>query len=266
MRVLDWETWISGAGESAIPAAVTIGVFDGVHVGHRALIDRILSRDGNLEPTVVTFRQNPKELLHPETFHGAVLTLSQKLENLEESGIGTCVLIDFSGNFSKLTGTEFLSALAIQGGARYLAVGSDFRCGHRLSTDSGSVRSIAASMGVETEIVDPVLYHGRAVSSSRIRRAVQEGRMPDAFAMLGRPYVIDLRGLSPSQEGNAVRYDGIRQVLPPPGRYSAEASTEEGWLETGASVLSGESARIEVPGGTPLRFLRFNDTRIAMQR
>lgn len=258
MTILDWTSWTAGAKGSGRPSAVTIGVFDGVHAGHRVLIGRVLSRAGDLEPTVVTFRQNPKELLHPETFHGAVLTLRQKLESLEESGIGTCVLIDFSGNFSKLTGTEFLSALADKGGARYLAVGSDFRCGYRLSTDAESVRRIGASLNVETEIVDPVLYHGRAVSSSRIRRAVLEGRMPDAFAMLDRPYVLDLRDLVPSKEGDALRYDGIRQVLPPPGRYPAEASTTEGWMKTGLGVLSGESARIEPAGGELPRFLRFS--------
>ncbi len=266
MRILNWDSWTVGADGSGRPSAVTVGVFDGVHIGHRALIGRILSRAGDLDPTVVTFRQNPKELLHPETFHGAVLTLRQKLESLEESGIGTCVLIDFSGNFSKLTGIEFLGALADKGGARYLAVGSDFRCGHRLSTDSGSVRLIGASLNVETEIVDPVLYHGRAVSSSRIRRAVQEGRMPDAFAMLDRPYVLDLRDLVPSNEGGTFKYDGIRQVLPPPGVYEAEATTSGGWKKTGLRVLSGESARIEAAGSEPPRFLRFFDTRLATQR
>ncbi len=266
MRVLDWDRWIAGESGAGRPAAVTIGVFDGLHIGHRALIDRITTRAGGLDRTVVTFRQNPKELLHSETFHGAVSTLAQKLENLEESGIGTCVLIDFSGNFSKLTGIAFLTALARNGGARYLAVGSDFRCGHRLSTDAGSVRTIGESMGVETEIVEPVLYHGRAVSSSRIRRAVQEGRMPDAFAMLGRPYVLDLRNLVPANDRDALRYDGIRQVLPPPGEYEAEALTGNGWLGTGLSVLSGESARIEVPGNEIPGFLRFTEVRQAMHR
>lgn len=266
MRILDWDRWVAGADGAGRQAAVTVGVFDGLHIGHRALIERISGRAEGLERTVITFRQNPKELLHPETFHGAVSTLEQKLESLEESGIGTCVLIDFSGNFSKLTGSAFLTALARNGGARYLAIGSDFRCGHRLSTDAVGVRTIGESMGVETEIVDPVLYHGRAVSSSRIRRAVQEGRMPDAFAMLGRPYVLDLRNLVPAKDRNAFQYEGIRQVLPPPGEYEAEASTGNGWLKTGLSVLSGESARIAVPGNEIPGFLRFNEVRNAMQR
>lgn len=261
MTILDWTSWTADAEGSGRPSAVTIGVFDGVHAGHRVLIGRILSRAEDLEPTVVTFRQNPKELLHPETFHGAVLTLRQKLESLEESGIGTCVLIDFSGNFSKLTGTVFLSALVRLVGVRYLAIGTDFRCGYRLSTDAQGVRTIGASMGVETEIVDPVLYSGRPVSSSRIRRAVQEGRLPDAFAMLGRPYVIDFRNLTPTRTAGYVRFDEIRQVLPPPGEYSAETSDGNTWLKTRVRVLSVESAQCEVAGGFYPRFLRFSGIR-----
>lgn len=255
MRIVEWDEWTADPRRFS---AVTVGVFDGVHIGHRVLIGRVVSRISTFESTVITFRQNPKELLHPETFHGAVLTLKQKLESLEESGIETCVLIDFSGNFSKLSGSEFLGALAYKGNTRYLAIGTDFRCGYRLSTDAESVRRIGASLNVETEIVDPVLYHGRSVSSSRIRRAVLEGRMPDAFAMLDRPYVLDLRDLLPSEEGRDLRYDGIRQVLPPPGEYPAEASTEGGWRKTGLRVLSGESARIEAAEGEAPRFLRFS--------
>ena len=266
MRILEWDRWSEGRQDDQKPASVTIGVFDGVHIGHRALLKKILEHPGDWDRTVVTFHQNPKELLRPESFHGAVSTLEQKLESLEESGIETCVLIDFSGNFSKLTGTAFLTALVLNGGARYLAIGLDFRCGHRLSTDAASVQTIGISMGVDTEIVEPVLYHGRAVSSSRIRRAVQEGRMPDAFAMLDRPYVLDLRNLAPKKDGDALRYDGIRQVLPPPGEYDTEAATGNGWLRAGLSVLSGESARIEVPGAQSPGFLRFIDTGQAMQR
>jgi len=259
MRILEWsELEKDGLGVPGF-SAMTIGVFDGVHKGHRALLDKVLSIRGDLERTVITFRQSPKLLLHPENYHGAVMTLKQKLESLEETGIETCVLIDFSGNFSKLSGTAFLSTLANKGGARYLAIGSDFRCGHRLSTNAEDVRTIGASMGVETEIVDPVLYNGRPVSSSRIRRAVQDGRLPDAFAMLSRPYVIDLRDFSPEKIDGEAQYDGIRQVLPPPGEYAVEALNGNEWLKTSLRVLSGESVRINDLGGNPARCLRFTD-------
>lgn len=261
MQVIEWD-YLEGSNHDAVrPSALTIGVFDGVHVGHRTLIEKVLAAPGDLERTVITFRENPKLILHPDTFHGEVLTLEQKLESLEETGIGTCVLIDFSGNFSKLTGTVFLSALVRLVGVRYLAIGTDFRCGYRLSTDAQGVRTIGASMGVETEIVDPVLYSGRPVSSSRIRRAVQEGRLPDAFAMLGRPYVIDFRNLTPTRTAGYVRFDEIRQVLPPPGEYSAETSDGNTWLKTRVRVLSVESAQCEVAGGFYPRFLRFSGIR-----
>lgn len=267
MRILEWDDLSRNGIPKPQPAAVTIGVFDGVHIGHRALIEKIRSLSGDWERIVVTFRQNPKRLLHPESFHGAVLSLEQKLELLEAAGIATCVLIDFSGNFSKLTGIEFLSALARSGGARYLAVGADFRCGHRLSTDALGVRSIGESMGIETEIVEPVLYNGRPVSSSRIRRAVQEGRLPDAFAMLGRPFILDFRNLSPARQGGLLRFDGIRQVLPPPGEYEVEVVTDGNDERSGSlCVLSSESASLRASGDGVPRFIKFSAIREAKHR
>ncbi|HSV56911.1 MAG TPA: FAD synthetase family protein [Magnetospirillaceae bacterium] len=265
MKVLDWEAWTGRDLDAVRPASVTVGVFDGVHIGHRALIGRVLALPGDWDRTAVTFRQNPKGLLRPGTFHGAVSSLEQKLESLEEAGIGTCVLIDFSGNFSRLAGVEFLTALSAGGGARYLAIGSDFRCGHRLSTDATGVRVICAALGVATEIVEPVMYHGRAVSSSRIRRAVQVGRLPDASAMLGRPYALDLRGLTPEPHSGALRYHGIRQVLPPPGMYVTEASDGRGWRRTPFRVLPGGSVIIEHAGEERPAILRFSITRQAMK-
>jgi len=261
MRIQEWSDFEQNGLGVSRSAAITIGVFDGVHKGHKALLDKVLSVPGDWERTVITFKQNPKLLLHPENYHGAISTLAQKLESLEETGIGTCVLIDFSGNFSKLTGIAFLSTLADKGRVRYLAVGTDFRCGHRLSTNAEGVRIIGASMGVDTEIVDPVLYNGRAVSSSRIRRAVQDGRLPDAFAMLSRPYVIDLRDFVPKKLDGEMQFDGIRQVLPPPGEYVIEVLNGKEWLKTSLNVLSPESARIATLGGDPPRFLRFTDIR-----
>ena len=260
MRVLEWGDFLSEGLGGTRPAAMTIGVFDGFHKGHQALLDKVLRLEGDWERAVVTFQQNPKMLLHPETYHGAVSTLEQKLESLEETGIDACILIDFSGNFCKLTGSAFLSTLAEKGRVKYLAVGTDFRCGYRMSTDAEGVRTIGYPMGVKTEIVEPILYNGRPVSSSRIRRAIQDGRLSDAFAMLSRPYVIDLRYITPTEVNGSLRFDGIRQVLPPPGNYWIETFADKEWLEASLSVLSGESARIEAPRDQIPGFFRFRET------
>lgn len=259
MRILNWDSWTVGADGSGRPSAVTVGVFDGVHIGHRALIGRILSRAGDLDPTVVTFRQNPKELLHPETFHGAVLTLRQKLESLEESGIGTCVLIDFSGNFSKLGGNEFVSTLIRSCGVRFFAVGNDFKCGHRLSTNAPMLRDIARGLGAEVDIVDPVLVGGERVSSSLIRSELARGRTDRANAMLGRPYTLDLRAVEREYSGTTIKLlpRARGYVLPRNGQYAARILTANGSRETTVVVYSNGIKLERTDDTADAQFLEF---------
>src|SRR5208337_4453660 len=137
VKVLTWDELRSG--RAASPIAAAIGVFDGLHIGHRELVGRVLER-GGLERTVVTFEDNPKRMLSPESFRGALSTLDQKLALIDSAGVDLCVLIDFSGDFSKLPGRQFLSMLSDSAELRYLAVGSDFRCGHNLDTGAEDIR------------------------------------------------------------------------------------------------------------------------------
>ncbi len=226
MRVIGWDEAVEGGtGRGVVPAAATIGVFDGLHVGHMALVSRVAAMAPALVPTVVTFRGNPKRLTAPHRPTGALFSLEQKLETLEAAGVATVVLIDFSGNFSKLAGKDFLSILVRSCGVRSFVVGSDFKCGHRLSTDSAALVEIALSLGASAEVVDPVMLDGQAVSSSRIRTAIDAGRMDLALAMLGRPYALDLRGAEMESSGGLLRVSprGRDTVLPKPGAYPARA-------------------------------------------
>jgi riboflavin kinase/FMN adenylyltransferase len=207
MRVLSWEEYVAGS-LAETPFAATIGVFDGLHIGHRELIGRILGKPG-IASAVLTFRDNPKRILSPHTHRGELSTLAQKLDLVESMSVDFCVLIDFSGDFSKLPGRAFLSILKDSGKLRFLAVGADFRCGRGLDTAAEDMRAFCEESSIGIELVDALRWAGHPVSSSRIRRAVAEGRLAEARAMLGRPYEIDLR--SPGS-----------QALPPKGSYEAE--------------------------------------------
>jgi riboflavin kinase / FMN adenylyltransferase len=225
LKVIDWENLGElSRGGSSIAAAV--GVFDGLHIGHRALIKRVLGRSG-LASAVVTFKENPKLILSPSTFHGDLSTLDQRLELIESMGADFCVLIDFSGDFSKLPGRHFLSALADRGALRYLAVGSDFRCGHHLDTDARGIRAFCGERSIGVELLDAVGYAGHPVSSSRIRKAVLEGRLDDAASMLGRPYELDLRSTAYSGDGRFSLAGS--QALPPAGAYEACLASRGGF-------------------------------------
>jgi FAD synthase len=219
MKTLGWEEF-EGRALRGHPLAATIGVFDGLHIGHRELIGRILRRDRDgerLASAVFTFKENPKRSTSPSTYRGELATLAQKLELLSSASVDFCVLIDFSGDFSKLPGRQFLSILRDRGELRLLAVGSDFRCGRGLDTDSSAIRAFCEESSVGVELVDAVQWAGRPVSSSRIREAVLGGRLEEAESMLGRPYEIDMRGAELDAAGAMLARSG--QAQPPIGSY-----------------------------------------------
>lgn len=217
MKVLSWEEFIAG-GLKGHRLALTIGVFDGLHIGHRRLIDGVVSRQDE-ESAVFTFTESPKKILSPQNFTGELSTMRQKLALVAASGADFTVLIDFSGDFSKLPGRQFLSMLRDSVDLRYIAVGADFRCGHHLDTDVEGIRAFCSEHGIGMTALEEVNWSVHPVSSSRIRKAIREARLEDAQAMLGRGYELDLLGLAP-WEGDVWKLSR-GQIEPPAGMYEA---------------------------------------------
>jgi len=189
MRVISWEEYISSFSVPS-PLALTIGVFDGVHKGHQSLIQRICA--GPYTPAVVTFKQNPLCTLKPDAFTGDIINLEQKLSFLEALGVQLTVLIDFSPKFSKISGRGFIDLLLKSQTVKLIALGRNFRCGHRLDTGAEEIQSLAGARGLEVWIAPPVMDEGQPVSSSRIRQALAAGRQAEAERLLGRPLGRDL--------------------------------------------------------------------------
>jgi len=248
MKVITWEELGRGVRLTE-PLAAAVGVFDGLHLGHMRLLDAVRAQDG-LSKGVVTFRENPKKVLRPSSFHGDIFTIEQKLEALAGLGLDTCLLIDFSGDFSKLAGRKFLSLLRDRGHLRFLAVGADFRCGYRLDTDAMGIRDYYAECGIETRLLESLQVGGHPVSSSRIRKALCEGRLDDARALLGRDYALDLRGARLSVSGGKLHAKlAGGQVEPARGAYEALLS----WNGGGASVAAsrGDEGWVIEPAAAP---------------
>ncbi len=237
MIVTSWQDFLGGKGPSGALAA-TIGVFDGLHIGHRRLIDRVFANSEGRESGVITFRENPKGVVRPSSFRGSLSSLEGKLESLDALGLDLCVLIDFSGDFSKLSGRDFLSLLHEKGRLEYIAIGSNFSCGHKLDTDANDIAGFYAVRAVHAEILEPVQWEGYAVSSSRIRVAIMDGRLEDAAQMLGRPYGLDLAGF-PTMDSRA-GFTAYRRssvfVLPPPGDYEVEVESKKGRVPTRLNI------------------------------
>ena len=254
MKVTSWEEFASGQA-SGIPLSATVGVFDGLHIGHRTLIDSVLSHGKGRLPTVFTFRDSPKRRTRPKGFTGALSSLDQKLEGLEALGLGLCVLIDFSGNFSKLAGRDFLSILRIKGNLGYMAVGSNFSCGYRLDTHAGDIVTILSEYGIKAQVLEPVVWEGHPVSSSRIRTAIGEGRLADAEAMMGRAYELDLSGAGWKSKGDGLLSCDLPEgfVLPPPGWYEGRARGKGSWTPVRLGVLEDRLELAGMGGCKPLR-------------
>ena len=242
LRIVEWPAFLDDPAREK--SAMTIGGFDGLHLGHRELIRRIVQRGPN--PTVVTFRENPKKVVSPGSYEGDIFSFKQKLAAFERLGVSRVVLIDFSEKFSKISGKEFLDLLEDRGKMDFLAIGSNFRCGYQQDTDAGFVREMNERKGIPTEVVPPVEDEAGPVSSSRIRSAIILGDLALAAALMGRNVELDLSDLRSVDTGNdSFVYDlrSVQRLIPAAGRYPVVMypGAVKGWAdaENGKLILSG---------------------------
>ena len=250
MQVIDWPDFLDNDKQSG-DSAMTIGFFDGVHLGHQALIQKIVSNGQN--PTVITFRECPKKVLSPETYKGDVFSLKQKLNAFEQRGVSRVVLIDFSGNFSKLNGRDFLDLLEKQGEMAFLVIGSNFRCGYHKGMDAEAIAAVNELKGIPTEVLAPVNippeFGTGPVNSSRIRSAVVSGDLRMAAVLMGRNFELDISGCSSRDAqcgGSGVKVydlDSVPQVIPPDGQYPVK--TNPGYVKS-LALIQGKKLRLSV--------------------
>jgi len=213
------------------PTAIALGSFDGLHRGHRRVIEAIASGgpSGQAIPTVVSFWPHPREVLYGDTRLRLDLP-EEKLELLAPLGIRQLVLVPFNRQLAALSPESFVEQVLVgQLQASCIAVGDNFRFGAGRSGDSAALASIAAGLGVRVSVL-PMLWDGaERVSSSRIRRALAAGDLSEAQRLLERPYrfsgvVVQGRGLG-RQLGwptANLQVDG-RKFLPREGVYAAWA-------------------------------------------
>jgi len=185
MTEIDWEAFL----EKGLPlerekTSLTVGVFDGVHRGHQALIANIISYNAEYVPVVVTFRE-PK-------ITGSIQSFRQKAEMLESLGVKIMVVIDFTESFRQIKGIDFLEILLKRGNLGFFTVGSGFRCGHKLDTDAQKIKTFFSSHNIPVTIFPEVMEGSLPVSSSRIRSAINSGDFKLAEVMLGRPFPLEI--------------------------------------------------------------------------
>jgi riboflavin kinase/FMN adenylyltransferase len=176
------------------PSAVTIGKFDGVHAGHRAVIRQLLSEAEHrgLTATVVTFDRHPLALLNPAICPESLLSNEQKAERLAETGVHATLMLPFDRPFSEQSPEEFVEKVLVTGlDAKLVSVGSDFRYGAKGRGTVDSLIAAGQQFGFEVLLVDDVrASQGRRASSTWIREVLAQGDVAKAAELLGKPATV----------------------------------------------------------------------------
>jgi riboflavin kinase/FMN adenylyltransferase len=184
------------------PSVVTVGMFDGVHRGHRALLDRVAAEAAarGLPAGAVTFDRHPLEVLRPDARPPLLTTLDRKVALLGAAGMDFVLVLAFTEELSQVTAEAFAHEVLLDGvGARAIVVGENFRFGHKAAGDPALLAELGRPRGVDVVAVPLHADGGEPVSSTRIRAALAGGDVRAAAALLGRFYAV---------EGTVVRGDG----------------------------------------------------------
>ncbi len=242
------------------PTALAIGVFDGVHKGHQAILGQTLrlARTKRLRATALTFDQAPERVLSPEYAPPQLISLQEKLERLKASGIAQVVVVPFNKALARLEAERFVSEILVgRLRAKHVVVGQDFVFGKQARGNVAALRAWGAPLGMGVTLARPVLDQGRAISSTRIRNAVLAGAMLDAKRMLGRAFmvrgqVVRGRGLGRQLGFPTANLQSPQEALPPKGVWAAWARWVKAngscgpWIRAAANI--GQRPSVEKKG------------------
>lgn len=234
------------------PSAVTVGKFDGIHLGHRSVFAQLCDRAdaAGLIPTVVTFDRNPLSLIRPEEAPPALTSPAQKAELLADAGIAVTVMVHFTWEFAALSPEEFVRRILVDAlDAKVVLAGSDFKFGENNSGDLDALRRFGAEYGFAVELIDDVRRDegetDRRASSTWIRELLTAGRVREAGELLGRAPTIRSRVVHGEQRGRELGYPtanldpAIEGMLPADGVYAAWATVDD--ERYGAAVSIGNN-------------------------
>ncbi len=215
---------------------VALGVFDGVHLGHRALIAHLVrgARASGATTVAATFDPLPIEVLAPGAPPSALSDADERCALLREAGADAVALIRFDEKFAALTPEMFVSRLTGAGAVGRVVVGSDFRFGHERSGDLRLLRELGRQKGFEVDEFPPLAARGAVVSSTRIRNALRAGEAEIAAALLGRPYAVRGTVVHGEQRGRGLGYPTIN-IETPPERLLPKDGIYAMWVEVGGA-------------------------------
>ena len=207
----------------------TIGFFDGVHVGHRFLIKELQDwgKELNMPSAVITFPEHPRQVLHSDYRPKLLDTFQEKMERLETTGIDYCIALDFTYELSLYSAADFIRLLAEEYHVKGLLIGYDHRFGHDRSDGFEQYVEYGGQVGMEVRKASPYDEGNIRVSSSEIRRLLQEGKVEMANTLLTYPYQLRGRIVSGYKVGRTIGFptanievDSPYKLLPKVGVYA----------------------------------------------
>jgi riboflavin kinase/FMN adenylyltransferase len=206
---------------------MTIGKFDGVHAGHRHLLNKVVeaARERNLVPSVLTFDRHPACVVAPDRAPLPLMTVEERCSRIAETGIEQILVLPFTVQVAHMTPEEFVvSCLRNAMRARVVLVGGNFRFGHKQSGNPLVLEELGAKYGFETRLVEARRMRGRIVSTSEVRDAIAQGNVALAARLLEQPYaisgqVVKGHGIGSKQTVPTLNLAPPGEVLPPDGVY-----------------------------------------------
>jgi riboflavin kinase/FMN adenylyltransferase len=225
--------------------ALTIGNFDGVHLGHQALFEKVKDQAGKCKgaSAVMTFQPHPLQVLTPKNELSFITTPERKLDLIASCGIDITIVVPFTQDFARISAKDFVKDLLVDKiGIKAVIVGYDYRFGLNREGDTDYLKKLGEEWGFEVEVVSGIQMNGSVVSSTVIRNLIQEGEIRRANKFLGRPYEISgtvVRGRE--RGGRLLGFPTANvlmssQVSPQLGVYVVQARVGETWYGGAANL------------------------------
>jgi riboflavin kinase/FMN adenylyltransferase len=207
---------------------LTVGVFDGVHLGHKYLLSQLMerARKQDLLSGVVTFRQHPLEVLSPQTELPYLTSLDEKVSLLKNEGVEAVITLSFTPELAQLSAGQFVTLLKKYLRMRGLVIGPDFALGRNREGDADALRKLGQDMGFSVTVIAPVKVNGEVVSSTAIRNAIAKGNIERVTRLIGRPFSLQGRVITGVGRGLKLGFPTANleidpgQTLPPDGVYA----------------------------------------------
>ncbi|MFC2034909.1 bifunctional riboflavin kinase/FAD synthetase [Chloroflexota bacterium] len=210
---------------------VTIGVFDGVHLGHKYLISQLReqARQQNLLSVVITFRQHPQEVLSPQTKLPFLTNLTQKVNLLSNEGVDAVIVLSFTRELAQLGARQFVGLLRKYLRMRSLIIGPDLSLGRGREGNTNTLRTLGQDMNFSVTVIPPMRVNGDVVSSTAVRNALANGDMKRVVNLIGRPFSLREQVTTGAGRGSKLGFPTAnldinpKQALPTDGVYATLA-------------------------------------------